>query len=152
MTGESPEQPNRNTAEEEANLALRDAEWAEGAGLPERAVTAYRRVVALFPAVWEVHNNLANLLLDLGRPAEALESAQAARALRPEDPLVNGNMGRALLRLDRPGRRHPVSAHGAAGESRRTRTARHAGAGISRRRPAGRRRRGLCRGRRTGRQ
>ncbi len=103
MTGESPEQANRNTAEEEANLALKDAEWAEGAGLPERAVTAYRRVVALFPAVWEVHNNLANLLLDLGRPAEALESAQAARALRPEDPLVNGNMGRALLRLDRPG-------------------------------------------------
>jgi protein O-GlcNAc transferase len=57
----------------------------------------------LFPAVWEVHNNLANLLLDLGRPAEALESAQAALALRPDDPLVNANMGRALLRLDQPG-------------------------------------------------
>ncbi|MBL8197846.1 MAG: tetratricopeptide repeat protein, partial [Chromatiales bacterium] len=107
MTGESPEQANRSTAEEEANLALKDAEWAEGAGLPERAVTAYRRVVALFPAVWEAHNNLANLLLDLGRPAEALESAQAARALRPDDPLVNANMGRALLRLDRPGEAIP---------------------------------------------
>lgn len=107
MTGESPDQANRNTAEEEANHALRDAEWAEGAGLPERAVAAYRRVVALFPAVWEVHNNLANLLLDLGRPAEALESAQAALALRPDDPLVNANVGRALLRLDRPGEAVP---------------------------------------------
>jgi predicted O-linked N-acetylglucosamine transferase (SPINDLY family) len=103
MSGESPEQPNRNTAEEEANLALRDAEWAEGAGLPERAVVAYRRVVALFPGVWEAHNNLAKLLLDLGRPAEALESAQAAQALRPDDPLVKANAGRALVKLDRPG-------------------------------------------------
>lgn len=102
MTGESPEQANQTTAEEEANLALRDAEWAEGAGLPERAVSAYRRVVALFPAVWEVHNNLANLLLDMGQTAEGLESAQAALALRPDDPLVNANVGRALLKLDRP--------------------------------------------------
>lgn len=102
MTGESQDQTNPSTAEEEANHALRDAEWAEGAGLPERAVAAYRRVVALFPAVWEVHNNLANLLLDLGRPAEALESAQAARTLRPADPMVQANVGRALLKLDRP--------------------------------------------------
>lgn len=102
MTGESPEQANRDAAAEEATLALKDAEWAERAGLPERAVAAYRKVVALFPGTWQVHNNLANLLLDLGRPAEALQAAQAARVLQPDDPLVNANVGRACLRLDRP--------------------------------------------------
>ena len=102
MTGESPEQTRHGTAEEAANLALRAAEQAEGAGQPESAVAAYRQVVALFPAIWQVHSNLANLLLELGRPAEALASAQAAQALQPDDPLVNANAGRALLRLDRP--------------------------------------------------
>lgn len=102
MTGESPEQANRDAATEEANLALKDAEWAERTGLPERAIAAYRKVVALFPAVWEVHNNLANLLLDLGRPAEALQAAQSALAVRPDEPLVNANVGRALLGLNRP--------------------------------------------------
>lgn len=84
---------------EEANLALKDAQWAEQAGLPDRAVTAYRRVLALFPGIWEVQSNLANLLLDLRRPAEAREAAEAALALNPGDPLVNANMGRAWLAL-----------------------------------------------------
>ena len=102
MTGENPGQLNPDAAAEEANLALRDAEWAERAGLRDRAVAAYRRVLALFPDVWEVHNNLANLLLELGRPAEALQSAQAAVALRPGDPLVQANVGRAFVKLDQP--------------------------------------------------
>ncbi|MBL8200629.1 MAG: tetratricopeptide repeat protein [Chromatiales bacterium] len=107
MTGDSTEQAKRDAAAEEANRALKDAEWAERAGLPERAVAAYRQVVALFPGVWEVHNNLANLLLDLGRPGEALQAAQSALALRPQDPLVNANAARALLKLDRPGEAVP---------------------------------------------
>jgi predicted O-linked N-acetylglucosamine transferase (SPINDLY family) len=91
-----------SAAVEEANFALKDAQWAEQAGLPERAVAAYRKVSSLFPGVWEVHNNLASLLLDLRRPGEALQSAQAALALRPDDPLVNANVARAWLQLDKP--------------------------------------------------
>ncbi len=102
MNGEQPQQAGTDAAAEEANHALQDALWAENAGLPERAVAAYRRVLALFPGIWEVHNNLANLLLDLNRPADALQSARAAAALRPDEPLVTANVGRALLRLDKP--------------------------------------------------
>lgn len=92
---------------EAANRALQDAQWAEQNGLPERAVDEYRKVVAGFPGIFEVHNNLANLLLGLGRIPEALDAAQAACALRPQDPLVNANLGQALLRLDRPGEAVP---------------------------------------------
>jgi len=102
MHGDPQDEAARNRAADEANLALRDAQWAEGAGLPERAISAYRRVLAHFPDVWEVHNNLANLLLERGRPAEALESARAAAALRPDDPLVAANVGRSYVRLHQP--------------------------------------------------
>jgi predicted O-linked N-acetylglucosamine transferase (SPINDLY family) len=98
--------PESNAAEaataeaiEAANRALQDAAWAEQAGLPDRAVTEYRKVVALCPDAFQVHNNLANLLLSLGRPDEALQSARAAHALVPDDPLVNANMGQVLLNL-----------------------------------------------------
>lgn len=86
---------------DEANRALQDAEWAERNNLPDRAVAAYRKVAALCPSVFEVHNNLASLLLSLNRPAEALDSALRAHALRPQDPLVNANVGQAYLQLGR---------------------------------------------------
>jgi predicted O-linked N-acetylglucosamine transferase (SPINDLY family) len=102
VDGDSRDPAGTDAAAEEAGIALKDAEWAEQAGLPERAVTAYRKVISLFPGSHQVHNNLANLLLELGQPAEALESAQSARALKPEDPLINANVGRAWLGLDKP--------------------------------------------------
>ncbi len=107
MTGEPRDQASTDAALEAANRALKDAEWAENAGLRERAVTAYRTVVGLFPGVWEAHNNLANLLLELGRPAEALQSALAAAAVRPDDPQVNANVARSWLGLDKPGEAVP---------------------------------------------
>ncbi|WKZ11775.1 MAG: tetratricopeptide repeat protein [Gammaproteobacteria bacterium] len=96
-----PENPatEAQTPLEAANRALRDAEWAEQAGLPERAVAAYRKVAALCPAAFEVHNNLASLLLGLDRPTEALDAANRALALNPGDALVNANVGQAQLRL-----------------------------------------------------
>ena len=99
----TPENPAPMTDEArvlaEANEALQDAQWAEQAGLPTRAVAAYRKVAGLLPGVFEVHNNLANLLLDLGQYEEALAAAQQAHALNPEDALVNANLGQAWLRL-----------------------------------------------------
>ncbi|MEO8444864.1 MAG: tetratricopeptide repeat protein [Gammaproteobacteria bacterium] len=102
MTGETGDQASTDAALETANRALKDAEWAEKAGLRERAVTAYRTVVSLFPGVWEAHNNLANLLLDVRRPTEALQSALAAIAIRPGDAQVNANVARCWLALDKP--------------------------------------------------
>ena len=98
-----PEPPaSSNAAIEEANLALKDAQWAEETGLLERAIEGYRKVVAAFPGIFEVHNNLANLLLALGQHPEALEAAQKALALNPDDSLVHANLGQAYLKLGRP--------------------------------------------------
>jgi predicted O-linked N-acetylglucosamine transferase (SPINDLY family) len=88
----------RERALEEGRQALRDAEWAEKEGLPERAIDAYRKVAASFPDHFQIHNNLANLLLGLGRVDEALDAARKAFALQPGDALVNANLGQALLR------------------------------------------------------
>ena len=82
-------------AMQEATLAVQEAEWAENAGLLDKAVAEYRKVTSLFPGIFEVHNNLANVLLTLGRHAEALDSAQKALALNPDDALVNANVGQA---------------------------------------------------------
>jgi len=98
MTGESDNKDvarDEESAVREATQALQDAEWAENAGLLDKAVTEYRKVTGLFPGIFQVHNNLANLLLTLGRHEEALESAQKALALNPDDALVNGNVGQA---------------------------------------------------------
>lgn len=107
----------------EANQALQDAQWAEQAGLLDKAVTEYRKVVGICPGVFEVQNNLANLLLSLGRPREALEPARAAHALKPGDPLVNANLGQALARSQMPEPAIPclraaLAAHPAAHELR----------------------------------
>jgi predicted O-linked N-acetylglucosamine transferase (SPINDLY family) len=88
-------------AAEQANHALQDAQWAEKNGLPERAIAAYRKVIELFPGIFEVHNNLANLLLGIGRNDDAFAAAARAFELNPGDALVNANAGQALLRLGR---------------------------------------------------
>jgi protein O-GlcNAc transferase len=80
---------------QEANQAIQEAQWAENAGLLDKAVVEYRKVTRLFPRIFEVHNNLANVLLTLGRYDEALESGQAALALNPDDALVNAIVGQA---------------------------------------------------------
>jgi len=85
----------RDRAMRAANRAIQQAEWAENAGMLDRAVTEYRKVTDLFPGIFEVHNNLANVLLMLGRYEEALSSAQKALALNSDDALVNANVGQA---------------------------------------------------------
>jgi len=57
---------------------------------------AYRQALAAGVDTVELHNNLGNLLIDLGRPQEAAAELRRALALRPGDPLVSRNLQRAL--------------------------------------------------------
>ena len=85
-----------------AQRALQDADRAEQQGDLEGAVVGYRNVLAHYPDVPELHNNLAGLLMRLGRLPEALQAAEKALAGRPHDPLINATLGQVLVALDRP--------------------------------------------------
>ena len=58
-----------------------------------------RQAVGLWPDYAEGHNNLGALLLDQGRPQEALDALRAALKLKPDYPEAYLNMGNALREL-----------------------------------------------------
>src|SRR6516165_4221713 len=65
----------------------------------ERAVELIKRAISLDPKVAEAHNNLANALMDLKRPAEALASCDKAIVLKPDYAAAHNNRGNALKDL-----------------------------------------------------
>jgi putative PEP-CTERM system TPR-repeat lipoprotein len=65
-------------------------------GRTERAIQAYRDLLALEPSHPTAHNNLALLLLEKD-PAAALIQAKAARQAAPQDPAIADTLGQALL-------------------------------------------------------
>lgn len=69
--------------------------------LPERGVELTTRAIAVNPGVAEAHNNLANGLIELGRPGDALASYDRAIALKPNYLEAHNNRGAALNQLGR---------------------------------------------------
>src|SRR6266481_4712834 len=63
--------------------------------------TLWRDTVSKNPAEWSAYNNLASLLLERGRPAEAVPFLERSLALRPDVPEVHHTMADAWLRLGR---------------------------------------------------
>jgi tetratricopeptide (TPR) repeat protein len=68
----------------------------------QRGVELTRRAIGLNPNVAEAHNNLANGLIEIGRPEEALTSFGKAIALKPDYADAYNNRGAALNTLQRP--------------------------------------------------
>lgn len=68
----------------------------------ERAAELFRRAIGLNPTVASVHNNLGNVLTELGRSTDALASYHNAIALKADYAEAYNNRGTALLDLDRP--------------------------------------------------
>ncbi|WP_374467891.1 tetratricopeptide repeat protein [Phenylobacterium sp.] len=69
---------------------------------PRAALEAYDRALALNPRDAANQNNRGNVLLDLGRHAEAAAAFEAAVALRPDYAVAMINRARALVALGRP--------------------------------------------------
>jgi len=74
--------------------ALADTFGAQGEG--RHAVQAYRQALDLNNDYFEVHANLGNILLDVGRVDEALHHYQEAVRLRPDIAALHDNLGNAL--------------------------------------------------------
>ena len=67
-----------------------------GKGRFDEAITAYRRVIDLDPAIPEAHNNLGNALADLGRTGEAVVAYRASLALKEDSADTHVNLANAL--------------------------------------------------------
>ncbi len=76
---------------------------AEERGDRPAAEQHYRRAVALDAEFWKAWNNLGVLLSRTRRHEEAVTCYQRVADGDPERPNIHFNLGRALLRLDRPG-------------------------------------------------
>lgn len=84
-----------------AQVQLLIGQSAEQQGETQAALAAYERALNVAPGLVEAHNNLGNLLDNLGRPVEALAHYQSAVSLRPDLPLVHENLGTQLVELGR---------------------------------------------------
>jgi Flp pilus assembly protein TadD len=71
-------------------------------GRRDDAERVWRDAVAIDPNDGLAHYNLGQLAIDRGRYVDALEPLLAATRLRPRDPRGWGNLGIALLHLQRP--------------------------------------------------
>src|SRR6266403_1816247 len=81
-------------------LALGAAAWSRAHVFADLE-TLWRDTVRKNPAEWSAYNNLASLLLERGRPAEAVPFLERSLALRPDVPEVHHTMADAWLRLGR---------------------------------------------------
>lgn len=70
-------------------------------GLP-RALEHFRAAIRLRPDHARAHNNLGNVLLEMGRTDEAITMLVRSLDLQYAAPEVHANLGRALLRAGRP--------------------------------------------------
>lgn len=61
------------------------------------ATTEFRRAAQLLPKDHEAHLNLANALIELGQPEEAVRSYRRALKLKPNDGQAHCGLGNALM-------------------------------------------------------
>lgn len=64
--------------------------------------TLYRATIARNPGCWMAYNNLAEVLANAGRSADAIPLLERALQLRPGFALAENNLGDDLRRLGRP--------------------------------------------------
>jgi tetratricopeptide (TPR) repeat protein len=84
-----------------AHVQLLLGQAAEHRADANEALAHYREALRLDANLVEAHNNLGNLLDQLGKPDEALAHYRAALRLRPESPLLHENLGTQLDSLGR---------------------------------------------------
>ncbi len=91
-----PPSPGGGTPPDDPSACRQRAEAAHAQGQVDVAESWYRRLLALKPDDAGAANNLAAIMLDTGRPAEAQAFAGIAARHAPESPQVIGNLAMAL--------------------------------------------------------
>ncbi|MCY4514121.1 MAG: tetratricopeptide repeat protein, partial [Candidatus Tectomicrobia bacterium] len=81
-------------------LVLGTLTWLQ-TGVYRDGVTLFSHIIAVNPEAWSVHNNLADSLIEAGRPEEAVAAAREAVKRQPRMVAPRQNLGAALTMLDR---------------------------------------------------
>ena len=79
-----------------ADAAFRAGYAAQQAGQLEEARARFSEVVRLAPQIPEAREALGAVLLELGRPADAVSQLEAAEKLKPEDQAIETNLAYGL--------------------------------------------------------
>jgi tetratricopeptide (TPR) repeat protein len=90
--------PQNQDAAKQADAAFHAGYAARQAGELEVARDRFAEVVRLQPKIPEGHEALAVVLLELGRPKEAIPELVAADRLKPADPAIQTNLALAYAR------------------------------------------------------
>lgn len=75
------------------------AKLFESQGMPNKAITQYRKAIAVNHSYVEAHERLGLLLSRIGRHEEASRTLRGAVALRPKNAKLRNNLGFELLLL-----------------------------------------------------
>ncbi len=81
------------------NLGNLETRFKKGERCLEDGIAAYREALVRDPNSYEVHNNLALALRELGQKEDALAHARRALELRPDDEVVMGTLANLLRHL-----------------------------------------------------
>jgi len=73
------------------------AKLFESQGMPNKAITQYRKAIAVNHSFVEAHERLGLLLSRIGRHEEASRTLRQAVGLKPKDPALRNNLGFELL-------------------------------------------------------
>jgi tetratricopeptide (TPR) repeat protein len=98
FAGIRPAESQTQDAAKQADAAFHAGYTARQAGQLEVARARFTEVVRLQPKIPEGHEALAVVLLELGRPKEAIPELLAADRLKPSDPAIQTNLALAYAR------------------------------------------------------
>lgn len=91
-----------------AELLVAVGEIYSGLGEYTKALTCFRKALALDPSIKKAHDDAGSALLRLDRPAEAIPELQAELKMNPDDPDVQYRLAYALLQTSQPDRAVPL--------------------------------------------
>src|ERR1035438_141288 len=90
-----------------ADTAFRAGYAAQQAGNLELARAHFAEATRLAPRIPEAHEALGTVLIELGKPTEAVQELEAALKLKPGDQGIETNLALAQVKADEPAKAIP---------------------------------------------
>ena len=107
LVGQTPKPQKPSGDLKRADAAFRAGYAAHQAGELEQARAKFAEAARLAPQVAEAHEALGAVLVELGKPAEAVAELETALEHKPADPAIESNLAMALSKAGEPAKALP---------------------------------------------